>query len=195
MANQMATVERKLFTVEEYEQMIRAGVLHEDDRFELIAGEVIAMSPIGRAHAAHVNRLNYLLSSRLGERVIVSVQNPIRLADSEPQPDLALLAPRADYYAQDLPGPDDVWLVIEVADTTSIYDRSVKVPLYGRSGIPEVWLIDLVEGVIEVYRVPVPIGYRTKETYGPGDSLAPLRLPDLRLVVEEIVGLPPPDEA
>jgi Uma2 family endonuclease len=193
MAIQTATVARKLFTVEEYDQMVRAGVFHEDDRLELIEGDLITMSPIGSTHAGIVNRLTRALTAQIGNQAIVAVQNPIRLAHSEPQPDVALLRPRPDDYTRSHPEPGDVLLVIEVADASVDYDRTVKVPLYGRSGIPEVWLIDLLEGVVEVYRTPAAIGYRAKQTYVAGDSLTPERLPGLTLAVADIMGPPPAD--
>lgn len=187
MAIQTVQVQRKLFTVDEYEQMIRAGVLGEDDRVELIEGEIVKMSPIGSAHVAHVNRLTHLLVQRVADQAQVSVQNPIRLPRSEPQPDLTLLRPRADFYVRALPLPADVLLLIEVSDTTAAYDRAVKVPLYARGGIPETWLIDLAEGVVEVYREPAAAGYRRKQTYGAGEELAPEALPHLRLAVADII--------
>jgi Uma2 family endonuclease len=187
MAIQTVQVQRRLFTVEEFEQMIRAGVLHEDDRLELIEGEIIEMSPIGSAHLAHVNRLNHLFVQRAGTLAQVSVQNPIHLPRSEPQPDVALLRPRPDYYADALPQPADVMLLIEVADTTVDYDRSVKIPLYGRNEIVESWLIDLMANVIEVYRGPAATGYRIKQTYGPGDPISLAALPSLSVAAEEIL--------
>jgi Uma2 family endonuclease len=187
MAIATVQVQRKLFTVDEYEQMIHAGVFGEDDRLELIAGEIMAMSPIVSTHVACVNRLNHLLVQHAGHLAQVSVQNPIRIEQSEPQPDVAVLAPRADYYADELPGAEDVWLLVEVADTSTDYDRTVKIPLYARSGIRETWLIDLAERVVEVYRQPAAAGYRTKQTFGPGNEVAPEALPQLRLGVAEII--------
>jgi Uma2 family endonuclease len=175
-------------TVEEYEQMIRAGVLLEDYRLELIEGEIHAMSPIISEHLAHVNRLTHLWVQRAGALAQVSVQNPIHLPRSEPQPDVALLRSRPDYYAEAIPQPADILLLIEVADTTVDYDRSVKIPLYGRNEIVESWLIDLVAHVIEVYRGPAASGYRIKQTYGPGDRISLAALPSLSVAAEEILG-------
>ncbi len=187
MAIQAVQVQRKLFTVEEYEKMIRTGVLHEDDRLELIEGEIIEMSPIGSAHLAHVNRLNHLLVQRAGALAQVSVQNPIHLPRSEPQPDIVLLRPRPDYYAEAIPQPADILLLIEVSDTTVEVDRNVKIPLYGRSGISECWLIDLTANVIEVYRGPAGTGYRIKQTYGPGDHISLTALASISVSTEEIL--------
>ena len=129
-------VERRTFNVEEYHRMLDAGIITEDDRVELIEGEILMMSPIGSWHAACVNRLDALLHRLFGESVIISVQNPIRLSDfSEPQPDLAVLRARQDYYAQTHPTSNDILLLIEVADQSLEFDRDVKVPLYAKAAI------------------------------------------------------------
>ncbi|MCL0078158.1 Uma2 family endonuclease [Dehalococcoidia bacterium] len=179
---------RRLFTVEEYHSMVRAGILGEDDRVELIEGEVEEMTPIGSRHVAAVNRLNRLFSDNVGRRAIISVQNPIRLGErSEPQPDLALLRPRPDFYSPAHPGPEDILLVIEVAETSADYDRVIKVPLYARGGILEVWLVNLEGEAIEVYQSPSLEGYHEMETLRRGDRLSPSSFPELRLAVEEIL--------
>ncbi|MER3399777.1 MAG: Uma2 family endonuclease [Thermoflexus sp.] len=184
-------VARRLFTVEDYHRMREAGILSEDDRVELIEGEILEMSPIGSRHAGTVARLVRIFSQRLGERAVVWPQNPIRLGVySEPQPDVALLRPREDFYEAEHPGPGDVWLVVEVADRSVEGDRGVKAPLYGRAGIPEFWLVDLAAGVVEVYREPGVEGYRSVRRLGPGETLAPLAFPDCVLPVEEILGKP-----
>jgi Uma2 family endonuclease len=194
MAINPVQIEHKLFSVDEYEQMISAGVLGEDDRLELIEGEIIKMSPIGSLHVFIINRLNDLLGTLLRKRAIVSVQNPIRLTNSQPQPDLTLLLPAAGLRPDRLPSARDVLLLMEVADMTARFDQTVKVPLYGGEGISEYWIIDLSKGVVEVYRGPGAGGYRTKETFAPGDTLAPEAFPDLRLEVQDIVGLPASDD-
>jgi len=182
-------VSRRLFTVEEYHRMAEVGILGEDDRVELIEGEIVEMTPIGSRHAAVVDRLNRLFSRRAGEHAIVRVQNPIRLGErSEPQPDVTLLRFREDFYSSGHPGPGDVLLVVEVAETSAEYDRRVKVPLYARFGIPEVWLVDLEGEAVEVYRDPSPEGYRRAEIFRRGSSLSPSSFPDLELSVEEIIG-------
>lgn len=180
---------KRLFTVKEYHQMVDAGILNEDDRVELIAGEIIRMSPIGRRHAACVKCLNKLLSQRLGDRALVSVQDPVQLDNySEPEPDLALLAPRADFYESGHPQPDDILLVIEVADTTVESDRDVKIPNYAQSGICEVWLVNINEQCVEVYLIPAPNGYRNVQKFYRGQSLSPQAFPDVNLTVDEILG-------
>jgi len=182
-------VPKRLFTVDEYYRMAKAGLFSEDDRLELIEGEVVEMSPIGSRHAACVKRLNRLLSRLVADRLLIGVQDPIRLGRySEPQPDLTLLQPRDDFYAQAHPEPEDVLLVVEVAETSAAYDREVKVPLYARSGIPEVWLVDLETGQVEVYRKPSPKGYREVRRAGSGQHLAPQALPDRELAVDAIIG-------
>ncbi|MBD2294182.1 Uma2 family endonuclease [Anabaena sphaerica FACHB-251] len=177
------------FTVEQYHQMNEAGILTEDDRVELINGEIIEMSPIGRRHAACVNRLNFLFSQLLGKRVIVAVQNPIILDNlSEPQPDISLLKPRADFYESGLPQAQDTFLLIEVADSSIEYDRKIKIPLYASSGISEVWLVDIYEQLIIVYRQPTANGYSEIKTFHLGDIVDILAFPGINLTVESILG-------
>ena len=180
---------RRRFTVNEYYLMAQAGILHEDDRVELLEGEIVEMAAIGSRHAACVNRLNRILSEGLGSRAIISVQNPVRLGEhSEPQPDLTLLRPRPDFYSESHPESADVMLVVEVADTSEDYDREVKMPLYARYGITEAWLVDLSSRSIEVYRDPVPEGYRDIQLAMPGRRIAPQAFPDLELAVEKVFG-------
>ena len=179
---------RRCFTVEEYHRMGQFGILSEDDRVELIEGEIVEMTPIGSRHAACVARLTALFS-RVQPRGIVWVQNPIRLGQrSEPQPDLALLRPRPDFYDEAHPGTADVLLVVEVAETSGNVDRKVKVPLYARAGVPEVWLVDLGGECIEVYRNPGSQGYQEVRRVQRGERLAPHALPDLDLAVADVLG-------
>jgi Uma2 family endonuclease len=126
-------IARHYFTADEFERMAERGVFLEDARLELVEGEIVEMSPIGKRRAACVDLLAELFRERLQRQVIVRVQNPIQLDDhSEPQPDLALLRRREDFYRDALPTPDDVLLVVEVADTSVEYDRQVKLPIYAR---------------------------------------------------------------
>jgi Uma2 family endonuclease len=181
-------VQRRLFTVEEYHRMAEAGILSEDDRVELIEGELVTMSPIGSRHAACVARLTALLFPVEG-RGILWVQNPIRLgARSEPQPDVTLLRYRPDFYASAHPGPEDVLLVVEVAETSADADRSLKIPLYARYGIPEAWLVDLLEERIEIYRHPTPQGYRSLHIAHRGETVSPALIPSLTVAVDEVLG-------
>lgn len=180
---------RRRFTVEEYYRMGEVGILREGERMELIEGEITMMTPIGPPHAAAVDRLTRLWVSRLGDRVIVRVQNPVRLGlVSELQPDLALLRPRPDFYGRSHPEAPDVFLVIEVADTTAETDRRVKIPLYVKAGIREAWLLDLTAHRVEVYRQPTPDGYREALTLHRGLPLAPGAFPDLVLTVDDLLG-------
>ena len=149
------------FTVDEYYRMVEAKILTEEDRVELIAGDIINKRPIGSCHAACVDRLNGLFHRQLGNDFIVRVQSPIRLDDySAPEPDLVLLKPREDFYADAHPSADDVLVVIEVGDTSATHDREVKIPLYAEANIPEVWLVDLHENRIEIYADPANGTYR-----------------------------------
>jgi len=177
------------FTVDEYHRMAEAGVFHEDDRVELIAGQVVAMTPIGVAHAGCVNRLTTLFAPVAGSRATLSVQNPVILGEhEEPQPDFAVLRYRADGYGARHPRAEDVLLVIEVADTSVAYDRHTKMPLYARAGIPESWLVNLPDSVIEVYGEPGPDGYRAIRRVGRGEKLRPMILPDVEITAGDILG-------
>jgi Uma2 family endonuclease len=160
------------FTKNEYHRMIEAGILREDDRVELIEGNIIAMAPIGSRHVACVNRFNRLLNQALGDRAQVSVQNPVSLTRySEPQPDIAVLRPREDFYSAALPGPEDILLIVEVADASAVADRQDKLPLYARAGIPEVWLVDWIEERVEVCQEPWTDGsYRVRHSCRSGPS-------------------------
>jgi len=182
------SVLRRLFTVDEYHEMVRAGILTEEDRVELLEGEIVRMSPIGCRHAACVKRLNQLLTQRLRGRAIVSVQDPVHLDEhSEPQPDVALLRPDPGFYAATHPTPTDILLVIEVADTSADFDRKEKIPLYGRAGVREAWLVDLAAGAIEIHREPSAEGYRTVVRVVRGQSLSPSAAADVLLRADEIL--------
>jgi len=182
-------IDRRIFSVDEYHRMSEAGILSEDDRVELIEGEIIKISPIGSRHAACVNRLNFLLNRKAGQAAIVSIQNPIRLHDySEPEPDIALLQSRDDFYSEAHPGPKDVLLIIEVSDTSIEYDRTVKLPLYARAGIPEVWLANLLKDSVEAFSQPLNGVYREFREAVRGEVLTPARIPDVIVTVDEILG-------
>jgi len=148
------------------------------------------MSPIAPLHAGTVGRLTALFSSRLGTEVLVWVQNPLLLRpeDSEPQPDVALLRPRPDFYTRTHPEAHDVYLVMEVADTSVEKDRDVKFPIYARAGIPEAWLLDLGAGHLEVQRHPTPDGYQDIRRFQRGQSVAPQAFPDVVLTVDDLLG-------
>jgi Uma2 family endonuclease len=172
-------------TAAEFHRMAEVGILREDDRIELIEGELIDMAPIGSNHASVVARLNAWLAG-VG-RFIVFPQNPLSLSEhSELQPDLALLKSRDDYYRASLPTPDDVFLLVEVADTTLEYDRTTKIPLYAGSGIAEVWLVNLRDAVVEVFREPGAQGYTRVTRIERGQRIASLAFADLVLTVEDL---------
>lgn len=176
------------FTVDDYEQMIHHGILTENDPVELIRGEIVDKMPLGDQHIACVNRQTRLLVRKLGDLAIVSVQNPIRLPDSQPEPDFALLQPREDFYASGKPLPADVWLLIEVADTTLDYDRDVKRSLYAEAGISEYWIVNLVDQCLEVYRQPQPDGtYRDAQTLRRGQQVNIQALPGVTLDVADLL--------
>lgn len=169
--------------------MGEAGILREDDRVELIDGEIVQMTPIGSAHAACVKRLMHLFVRALADRAIVSVQDPIAIPrGSEPQPDLALLRPRADFYRGGHPQPADVWLVVEVADSSLAYDRAVKLPLYARAGIPEVWLVDLSGDTVEVLRRPAAGRYGETQRRQRSERLGCEAFPDTAFSVDDVLG-------
>lgn len=180
---------RRLFTVDEYLRMGEAGILDEDERVELIEGEILLMTPIGSPHAACVNRFTAWLVPALAGRAIVSVQNPVRLSSrTMPQPDLALLRFRRDYYANAHPDPEDILLLVEVSDTTFRYDRDRKPPLYAAAGIPEAWIANLRTGSVLIGREPSAGAYQQVETVGREGTLSPAAFPDLTLQVQDLLG-------
>lgn len=169
--------------------MGEAGIFHPEARLELIEGEIIEMSPPGNPHIGCVNRATALFSARLAGKVIVSVQNPVRLSRyTEPQPDIVLARPRADYYGEKRITPEDTLLVIEISDSTVRYDRNRKMPLYAKSGVSELWIENLQEEVILVYRNPVAQTYSTSFERHCGDSISLAAFPDVVFKVDELLG-------
>lgn len=176
---------KRRFTVAEYHQ-VATLLFTPTERTELIEGEIVNMSPISPAHAEAVRRLNKYLAARLAERAVVDVQNPITLGNrSEPQPDVVVLKPRSYHRAH--PTPADVLLVVEVSDSTLSYDREVKAPLYARAGITEMWLVDVANKQVEVYRQPKPKGYLEHTTLQIGETLHSLAFPDVSFTVSELL--------
>jgi Uma2 family endonuclease len=177
---------RRLLTVDEYHRMGEVGILTDDDRVELIEGELVAMAPIGTEHIAASNALTRMLVLAVGERGIVSVGNPVRLTRySEPQPDFSILKPRGG-YRQTLPRPEDTILAIEVANTSLRYDRLVKLALYARSSLPEVWIVNLASEQVEVYRGPEGDRYTSVAHAGRSDTLTIEGLPGISMPVQAI---------
>lgn len=153
---------RHRLTVHEFHKMGEAHILPPEARVELIDGELIDMAPIGPDHAGIVNQLNRLLTFAVGDKAVISIQNPLVLDDyHEPQPDIAVLKFRDDFYKRSHPRPEDVLLLVEVADSSTRQDRNSKIPMYASTGIPEVWLVDILQSVVEIYRDPGPKGYQT----------------------------------
>jgi Uma2 family endonuclease len=178
---------RRRFTRAEYYRMAEVGILKPTDRVELIRGEIIQMSPLGRHHVAYLNNLTQPLVVRLAGRAIVSVQNPVVLADdTEPQPDLAVIRRRAVPYKDAEITTADVLLLIEVAESSLAYDRSTKLRLYAESGIPEYWLVDCAAERIEVYRAPAADGYREVRRVAAPATISPLAFPDVALALAEV---------
>lgn len=168
--------------------MVDAGILCEDDRVELIRGEILEMSPIGPRHSAAVLRANNTLLRLVGDRAIVGVQGSIRLDEyDEPQPDIYLLRPKDDFYASGHAGPSDTFLIVEMADSSLEYDQSVKMQLYAETGVPEYWIADIRNDCLIAYSDPQKDGYRTVQTLARGTTLAPRLLPDCPIPVDVLL--------
>lgn len=184
-----AGIERHRFDVEEYHRMAEVGILSEEDRVELIDGEIVEMTPIGGRHVNCVNRLTTLLVEFSTRRYVVSVQNPLRLDDMrEFEPDLVLLKERSGETRFSVPMAEDALLVIEVAETSLYRDRNVKLPRYARARIPEVWLVDLGADKIELYAgVGATDSYTIARTYGHGETVLSETVSGLALDINEIL--------
>ena len=181
-------IEPYRFTVEQYYAMAQAGILKKDDRVELIDGVVVAMAPIGNRHMAAVDKYNVLFVEALGRRGIVRVQGSVMLGPRTlPEPDLAILRPRDDFYSSRAAGPNDVLLIVEVSDSSVEYDRGEKLALYARHNIPEVWLTILPERIIEAHTEPVGGRYTQMRVYSPGESISPGEFTDVKLPVNRII--------
>ena len=182
-------IERKLFTRDDFSKMYESGSLDEDDRVELIDGEVIQMTNPGRRHVECSLRATSVLTERLGRRAIVSVQNPLVLDDyNEPKPDVVVLAPREDFYASADVSFENALLVIEISDSTLAKDRKRKLPIYARCGVKEFWIEDLKHNVLLVFRDSSGNDYQTRLTLQRGETVTPLAFPDVNLQVKELLG-------
>lgn len=176
------------FTVDDYHKMIGWGMIKDVERAEIIEGELIKRMPVGNRHAACVKKLDELLRDKLGKSVTYSVQDPVRLDEfNEPQPDIALLKRRDDFYRGKQPMAEDVLLLIEVSDSTLDYDRNRKIPLYAKHEIPEVWLINLLNGTIELHSQPRDYSFNIVKILRRGEILKSEVLPDLSVSVNEIL--------
>jgi Uma2 family endonuclease len=184
----LSLITRK-FTVEEYEKMATEGIIKPDEKVELIRGEIIKMSPMGTRHAAGIARLTQLFSRKFGDLILLGVQNPIRLNNnSQPEPDLSLLIPRSDFYVAAYPCPQDIYLIIEVSDSTLDYDRYTKISLYAEANIKEVWIVNLKEECLEVYRHPLQGSYQDIQKYYRGEIIFIESFPIIELTLIEILG-------
>lgn len=179
---------RHKLDVDSYYRMAEVGVLRPEDRVELIDGDIIDMAPVSAGHASVVNRLTRALVIACGDKAIVSVQNPVRLDRfNQPQPDFALFRPRDDFYAARMAGAADVLLLIEVADSSVEYDRTVKLPLYARFGIPEYWLVNLGDRVLDAYRLSDG-RYGEPNKHGSGERLALAVAPEIVVPLDHLFG-------
>jgi Uma2 family endonuclease len=184
-----AEITRRRFTVDDYHRLAAVGILMEDDRVELVDGDIVTMSPIGARHAGCVTQLEAYLHRSIGDVAQIRAQNPLQLGtDGEPEPDIAVVRPRADYYKQAHPTPMDVFMLMEVADSSLDYDRSVKLPLYAGAQIRETWLVDLEGGAVERHTNPVDGSYRLLLRAGRGETVESTTVPGLVFRVEDVLG-------
>jgi Uma2 family endonuclease len=183
-------ISQRLITAAEYQRMIELGIFQEDERIELIEGRIVQMSPKNLKHAIATKRANRWLGKLLGDRAIIGVQDPILLNDfSEPEPDIVLIAPPDERYIENHPTPKDIFLVLEIADTSLIYDRDEKGPLFAQNGIVQYCLLNLQSRELEDYRQPSPNGYRSKRTYTEEQSFNLVSFPKVSIKVKDL--LPP----
>jgi Uma2 family endonuclease len=180
------SIPRRPISVSEYHKMVDAGVFREDDRIELIEGELIQMAPIGGPHIQLVNLLTRILVQQIGDDAVVSPQNAVALEpDSEPEPDFVLLRPEC-LYNTEVPTAKDVLLIIEVSHSTLAYDRDVKIPLYAKHGIPEVWIFEAANRSVSIYREPARNSYRRLLTPDRSETISPLLLPRVQLRLRDV---------
>ena len=180
---------RRRFSVDEYYAMAEAGILKQDERVELIDGDVITMSPVGNEHAASVDVGTEYLVPLVAGRANVRVQAHLRLDENnQPEPDMMLLKRRDDFYRYQAPGADDVILLIEVSHSSLSYDRGAKLALYARFEITEVWIANIPARVVEAHTDPVDGEYTTSRVYRPGETISPMALEDVNLPVSQFIG-------
>ncbi|MBV9102584.1 MAG: Uma2 family endonuclease [Candidatus Eremiobacteraeota bacterium] len=168
----VADYQTRLFTVEEYEAMGRAGIFVPEERVELLDGEILTMAPIGPAHCGIVSRLTHLFVTKFGSRAVVRIQFPVVLGKfSEPQPDIALTYPRDDFYSARHPREDDVFALIEVAESSLRYDRGKKLKLYARQGIGDYRIVDIPTGALSSTASPMNSATQTSKRFVPAKPL------------------------
>jgi Uma2 family endonuclease len=188
MENVRSELPKRLFTVDEYYRMAEAGILDPEARLELLEGAIVEMSPVGVRHVACVNRATALFGKNFGDKSVISIQNPVQLNEyTEPQPDIVVLKPRADYYAGKKISWEDALLVIEVSDTTLRRDH-YKLSLYAKAGVSELWIEDLRSDTIHVYREPGPGSYGVALEFHRGDTLSLAAFPEVSFRVEDLIG-------
>lgn len=181
-------VEFRLISVQDYHRMAEVGIFRPDERVELIAGQVIPIAAKGTAHSAVITRINRLLKSRLGDRVLLRLQDPIELDDySEPEPDIALVIPDPLDYEDHHPIVSEVFLIIEIADSSLRYDCEVKAIAYAKSGLSEYWVLDGTARKLHVFRLPSSDGYQSETILLGEVTIAPLAFPDCEIKIEEML--------
>jgi len=180
----------RLWTVEEYHQMAEAGIFHPEERVELIAGQIIRMSAKGTAHSSTVGRIYKLLENCLGQQAWIRTEQPVVLDDfSEPEPDVAVVRLDPLDYADHHPTPSEVYLIIEVADSSLKYDRETKAKAYAKSGIADYWVLDVIDRKLHVFREPTQEGYHSEVIFSEEASVSALQFPDVAIALQDI--LPP----
>lgn len=181
-------VERRLFTVDEINHLIETGFSGQDERYELINGELIRMAPIGSHHQGHVDGIGERFRELLGRRVSIRVRGPVELGGRQrPEPDMLLLRRREDHYVRALPTTADVLLLIEVSDSTLAFDRQTKALMYAQAGVTDYWIVNLGDEQLLVFREPTSTGYASVQTLDRGDSVTLLVFPDLTVDVGDIL--------
>ncbi|MEG4965434.1 Uma2 family endonuclease [Microcoleus sp. B6-A1] len=184
----MTLLDIRLLTVEEYHRMAEIGILDADERVELLGGQIVKMAAKGTAHGAALKRTVELLQNLLWGLVLLSIQDPVRLNDfSEPEPDIALLVRDPLYYEDRHPTPSEVYLIIEVADTTLRTDLGIKANLYAQSGIADYWVLDVNNRQLHVFREPSQDGYLSQVILADDGSICPLRFPDISFAVRDML--------
>lgn len=181
MTASKSNIQHFKFSTDAYHQLVEYGLLPAEARVELLEGEIIEMSPINSPHSGTINRLQKYLEKMLGDEYVISSQNPIQIGPfSEPQPDLAILQWRDDFYFDKHPAPSEVIFLVEIADSTLEKDREIKLPIYAKVNIPEVWIVNLKAKQLEVYTLPQDSAYTQKRIYQKGDFLAGTLVPKLK---------------
>ncbi|MCC3407795.1 MAG: Uma2 family endonuclease [Microcoleus sp. PH2017_10_PVI_O_A] len=184
----MTLLDLRLLTVQEYDRMTEIGIFDEDERVELLAGQIVKMAAKGTAHGAAVKRTEKLLENRLGERVLVRLQDPVRLDNySEPEPDISVVIPDPLYYEDHHPTPSEIYLIVEVADTTLRTDCGIKAKIYAESGIADYWVLDVNNRQLHVFREPSQDGYQSRVILADDASISLLRFPDRSFFVREML--------